>query len=128
MLVTGDEAEGIMGPLQAAPKPGGSVLDGMSCVYVGSSPLIARIGVISTAAFQLHKSDPGNTFITGLGDEAYGTKPGPFDDINLFVHQGTAAILISVFAGAGDESRPERSQIAQGLARKAMDRLIRVMR
>ena len=127
-LVTEAEAEAVMGPLKGGPKPGGSALDGTTCVYVSTSPLVVSIGVISTVSFELQKRDPGNTALTDLGAEAYTLKPNAFKDVCLFVRKGRATIMVNVSAALKDDLETERYRIAKGLAERALDRLLTVMR
>jgi hypothetical protein len=124
ILVTKAEAEAVMGLLSEGPKLGGSALDGTVCAYVGTIPLVVSIGVISTAAFELQKSDPGITTITDLGDEAYITRPDSFKDIHLFVRKGRAAVMVTASIWPGDAPETQRSEIAKSLAAKALDRLL----
>jgi hypothetical protein len=87
-----------------------------------------RIGVISTAAFELQKYDPGNTTITDLGDEAYTTRPNSFKDVYLFIRQDKAAIMVNVSTGAGDILETKRYQIAKDMAYKALDHILMIVR
>ncbi|MDQ3753207.1 MAG: hypothetical protein M3371_00570 [Acidobacteriota bacterium] len=117
-----------MGPLKEEPQPGGTAADGTACAYVGTSPLVVTLGVISTNTFELQKSDPGNTTIAGIGDEAYTTKLNAFGDVYLFARKGEAAVMINVTVGAGDDVKASGQHIAGALAQKALDRLLERMK
>jgi hypothetical protein len=123
-LITRVEAEAAMGRLKSGPEPGGTALDGTSCAYVGANPLVVSIGVISTNSFEVHKFDPGNRMIGGLGDEAYTALPNEFGDVRLFVRQAGAALMVNVTVGPSEEARSASRQIAVSLAQKALGRLL----
>ena len=127
-LLTRTETEAVMGPLRDGSTLKGSALDGTSCTYINSKPFIVRISIISTAAFELQRYNPGNTTINDLGDKAYITKPNSFKDVYLFVRKGGAAIMVNVFTGEGDNLETKKYQIAKEMADKALDRLLIVMR
>ena len=121
-IVTKIQAEASIGPLRADPAPRGHALDGTSCTYISAEPVIVRINLISTAAFELQKHHPENTTLIGLGSEAYTIEANSVDDAHLFVRKDKAAIMVSVFTQS-DHWAGKRFQIAQDIAVKALAQL-----
>ncbi len=100
-------------------------MDGTSCAYIGTRPLVVNIGVISTNIYEIRKSDPGNTTIADVGDEAYATRSNAFGDVYLFAREGKTAVMVNVTVGAGDDVIAATHHIAGTLAQKALDSLLK---
>ncbi len=118
------EIESLLGTLREEPRPGGSTLDGASCVYVGAEPLVVSIGVISTAVFEAEKSDPDITYIDQFADQAYIVRPNSFDT-NFLARRGEHAVMIKLTAAA-NITEDVRLHIVEQLGEEALGRLAKL--
>jgi hypothetical protein len=121
-LVSMGNTESLIGPLKDITR--GWILDGTACIYIGELPTMIMLGVISTAAFEIQKSEPGTKTIADIGDYAFTSKSNAFKDVRLFVRYDKVAFVIKV-AGLEGKQQPSNLKLAKKFARYVMDPLMR---
>jgi 4-amino-4-deoxy-L-arabinose transferase-like glycosyltransferase len=119
-LLSTAEVNQIIGPVKEIRR--GWILDGTSCAYIGEKMFIINLGLISTAAFELQRSEPESMLVTDLDNEAYTITEDPLGDLKLFVRGKDAAIVVNV-ARFEDGIQSSSSWIAKACARNALIRL-----
>jgi hypothetical protein len=117
-VLSDSDVESAIGTLLEMSRPGGSALDGPSCRYLAVRPLIANIGIISTAAFESGKSEPDKAAVLGPFDDAYIVSLNSFETA-LFARRGRFSVMIRISAPK-EMSRQLRASVSENLAHRAL--------
>jgi hypothetical protein len=119
-LLSAAEVNQIVGPVKETRR--GWVLDGTSCAFIGEKTFVINIGLISTAAFEIKRTEPGSILVTDLDNEAYLIAEDELGDLELFLHGGDAAIVVYV-ARINDGKQSSSIRIAKACGRNALTKL-----
>jgi len=115
--------ESAIGPLNEPPRNAGSIMDGMSCMYVGAEGIIVSVGLISSVTFQSRKSDSG-IYLDDFADQAFAIRPNSLDTLVL-AHREDYSVAIMT-TRSGDVLADKSLQVAMLLADSVLERLVQL--